>query len=302
MTITAGPRVLTSRVEPEHVAEFLRASKLEESARAFVSKPLHRVAPDTGCLYVGQGEFAVGRERIQFGAPKALGSDDATTCLLVVFRNRATGSTAVTHLDSVARVCGLGEIEHRLLGPAPAGPPGRTSQPSAAAASTTSIEVSIAGGLAGDDSSLDTVSGLISYLAVSPVEYHLVLAAVCHLNVRQSGAEAGEEPAAAGVVSPVPPALLSVPLRIPLAVSHGPCIASGVPFPKRNVAVLFACSKETLHITWFHCSVSLNCAAVVLPAARSKQHPRLITACHSQACSPWTPPDTALLKKRDKEV
>ncbi|KAF2365651.1 Protein N-terminal asparagine amidohydrolase [Trinorchestia longiramus] len=53
--------------------------------------------PDVGMLYVAQREFAVvpgSDERV-----KTVGSDDATTCHIIVFLHKASGGVAVSHFD-----------------------------------------------------------------------------------------------------------------------------------------------------------------------------------------------------------
>ncbi|KAK0155154.1 Protein N-terminal asparagine amidohydrolase [Merluccius polli] len=69
---------------------------LQESAKAFCSKPL--VDVDIKCLlYVQQREFAatIPSDR----AVSVIGSDDATTCHLVVVRHTGSGAVCLAHCD-----------------------------------------------------------------------------------------------------------------------------------------------------------------------------------------------------------
>mmetsp|Transcript_2960 Transcript_2960/g.8469 ORF Transcript_2960/g.8469 Transcript_2960/m.8469 type:complete len:414 (-) Transcript_2960:46-1287(-) len=127
---------------------------------------------------VDQGEYGVsspmeaadGGHRLRW-----LGSDDATTCLLLALRSTASGATAAAHLDIPERVPSLAQVETRLL----------------RGAADSALDVYLAAGLAGDKESLATCAAVLSFLACRPVPYRLQLAAVCDLNV---GKEDGLDP------------------------------------------------------------------------------------------------------------
>nr|XP_014347329.1 PREDICTED: protein N-terminal asparagine amidohydrolase isoform X3 [Latimeria chalumnae] len=73
---------------PRTTAEFIRLySHFEESAKAFRSRPTQQVEP-RGLLYVQQREFAATTP--QDGSVSIIGSEDATTCHLVVLRHTGT--------------------------------------------------------------------------------------------------------------------------------------------------------------------------------------------------------------------
>uniref|UniRef100_A0A8D0GJK5 N-terminal asparagine amidase n=1 Tax=Sphenodon punctatus TaxID=8508 RepID=A0A8D0GJK5_SPHPU len=67
-----------------------------EKAKILRSQPAQPVGPK-GLLYVQQREFAVTTPKD--GSVSILGSDDATTCHLVVLRHTGSGVTCLTHCD-----------------------------------------------------------------------------------------------------------------------------------------------------------------------------------------------------------
>ncbi|XP_063199871.1 protein N-terminal asparagine amidohydrolase isoform X2 [Chroicocephalus ridibundus] len=69
---------------------------LEEKAKLLRSQPAQIVEPK-GLLYVQQREFAVTTP--EDGSVSILGSDDATTCHIVVLRHTGSGATCLTHCD-----------------------------------------------------------------------------------------------------------------------------------------------------------------------------------------------------------
>ncbi|KAF7667198.1 hypothetical protein LDENG_00075040 [Lucifuga dentata] len=69
---------------------------LQENARAFHSKPLANVDPKC-LLYVQQREFAATTPADNFVS--VIGSDDATTCHLVVLRHTGSGAVCLAHCD-----------------------------------------------------------------------------------------------------------------------------------------------------------------------------------------------------------
>ncbi|XP_039346895.1 protein N-terminal asparagine amidohydrolase isoform X2 [Mauremys reevesii] len=70
--------------------------QLEEKARVLRGQPAQTVGPK-GLLYIQQREFAVTTPKD--GSVSILGSDDATTCHLVVLRHTGSGATCLTHCD-----------------------------------------------------------------------------------------------------------------------------------------------------------------------------------------------------------
>ena len=63
-------------------------------------------------IYVGQREVAILNPNKLFGL-KFIGSEDATTCHIIVMRNAQTGLCALAHLDQVP-IKGLDHIADRL--------------------------------------------------------------------------------------------------------------------------------------------------------------------------------------------
>ncbi|XP_062999379.1 protein N-terminal asparagine amidohydrolase [Elgaria multicarinata webbii] len=70
--------------------------ELEEQAKRVRSQPAQTVGPK-GLLYVQQREFAATTPKD--GSISILGSDDATTCHLVVLRHTGSGAICLTHCD-----------------------------------------------------------------------------------------------------------------------------------------------------------------------------------------------------------
>ena len=66
----------------------------------------------TDVIYVGQREVAILDPNQSFGL-KSLGSEDATTCHIIVMRNPQSGKCALAHLDHVPAK-GLEHIANRL--------------------------------------------------------------------------------------------------------------------------------------------------------------------------------------------
>lgn len=69
---------------------------LQENGRAFRSRPLVEVDPKC-LLYVQQREFAATTPQDQ--SVSVIGSDDATTCHLVVLRHTGSGAVCLAHCD-----------------------------------------------------------------------------------------------------------------------------------------------------------------------------------------------------------
>ncbi len=65
-----------------------------------------------GLVYVAQKEVAISRPA-EDKAIKILGSEDATTCHIVVLRHRVNGTTAIAHLDQVSKPA-LDKVVQRL--------------------------------------------------------------------------------------------------------------------------------------------------------------------------------------------
>ncbi|WAQ96579.1 NTAN1-like protein [Mya arenaria] len=94
---------------PKSVAEFLqRYPKFRESGVVLTSKPTKAVPPH-GLLYIGQREMAVvGPDD---GQIQVMGTDDATTCHIVILRHTASMVTGMAHYDG----SGLAQATQKLI-------------------------------------------------------------------------------------------------------------------------------------------------------------------------------------------
>ncbi|XP_036848300.1 protein N-terminal asparagine amidohydrolase isoform X2 [Manis javanica] len=82
---------------PQSAGDLVRAHPLlEERARLLRGQSVQQVGPQ-GLLYVQQRELAVTFPKD--GSISILGSDDATTCHIVVLRHTGNGATCLTHCD-----------------------------------------------------------------------------------------------------------------------------------------------------------------------------------------------------------
>ncbi|XP_023102396.1 protein N-terminal asparagine amidohydrolase isoform X3 [Felis catus] len=82
---------------PQSAGDLVRAHPLlEERARLLRGQSVQQVGPQ-GLLYVQQRELAAASP--QDGSISILGSDDATTCHIVVLRHTGNGATCLTHCD-----------------------------------------------------------------------------------------------------------------------------------------------------------------------------------------------------------
>ncbi|XP_038676638.1 protein N-terminal asparagine amidohydrolase [Scyliorhinus canicula] len=82
---------------PSSTADFTdRYSQLEEGAKRLKSKPVQKIDPK-GLLYVQQRELAATTP--QDASVSVLGTEDATTCHIVVLRHTGSGATCLGHCD-----------------------------------------------------------------------------------------------------------------------------------------------------------------------------------------------------------
>ncbi|CAN0420863.1 unnamed protein product, partial [Laminaria digitata] len=133
-------------------------------------------------LSVLQGEVATAQPG---DGPVALGSDSATTCHIVGFRNPADGRTCLAHLDSADRVKEALESMLSLVSTN-----GRVP-----------LDLYIVGGYLGRSCGETMSSSLISELHASPLTFRMVLACMSRLNSARSEVAGGGSTAA----SPPPP-------------------------------------------------------------------------------------------------
>ncbi|XP_064886484.1 protein N-terminal asparagine amidohydrolase isoform X3 [Columba livia] len=144
--------------------------QLEEKAKLLRSQPARVVEPK-GLLYVQQREFAVTTPGD--GSVSILGSDDATTCHIVVLRHTGSGATCLTHCDGSDT-----EAEVSLI----MGAVKSFSDPTGRGR----LEVHLVGGF-NDDRQLSQklTNQLLRAFHLQPDELHLVTFCVTELNDRE---------------------------------------------------------------------------------------------------------------------
>lgn len=85
------------KASPKSIKSFFKSFPVyKETASQFLLKGNEEIGPE-GLLYVGQCEFAVTVPQDE--NVSILGSDDATTCIISILRNSASGATALVHFD-----------------------------------------------------------------------------------------------------------------------------------------------------------------------------------------------------------
>ena len=95
MVLVVGNNVVVEKC-PDNLEAFLSGSaRLKEDARAFSQRPVQK--HHQSLLYVQQHEMAVTHP--DDPEVRLLGSEDATTCHVAVFRHPVTGVTALAHFD-----------------------------------------------------------------------------------------------------------------------------------------------------------------------------------------------------------
>ena len=198
----------TNSIEADLLPELLQY--YHSSAAAFVSSPARsprEAYPSTRgpSLYVAQGEWAVCKPT----GPRnqhplvSLGSDDSTTCIILIVRDPVSKSTAVAHIDSPARAQSLSDLERGL----------REGRPARASV----FDTFVSGGLPSDYDSALNLAGVLSELAKSEEIYRLRLAVACDLNTF-SGVDVDKDTQA--IPSARVPAVRGLALHLP----------SGTPF------------------------------------------------------------------------
>uniref|UniRef100_F6R4T8 N-terminal asparagine amidase n=1 Tax=Monodelphis domestica TaxID=13616 RepID=F6R4T8_MONDO len=155
---------------PQSVREIVRAHPpLEERAELLRGQPVQPVGP-RGLLYVQQRELAVTSP--QDGSISVLGSEDATTCHIVVLRHTGTGATCLTHCDGSDTQAEVPLILKSLKSLSGCGQDGR-------------LEVHLVGGF-NDDRQLSQklTSQLLSEFDRQEDDIHLVTFCVTAVNIK----------------------------------------------------------------------------------------------------------------------
>jgi len=80
----------------DFLQKYVRSSKCEE----FLEQETKSFSSEDGVVYVGQREAGIMTPKATHGL-KYVGSEDATTCHIIIIRNQNSGKTALAHLDDV---------------------------------------------------------------------------------------------------------------------------------------------------------------------------------------------------------
>lgn len=155
---------------PKSVTDFLqRYPKFSEGAVVLTSKPVKAVPPH-GLLYAGQREMAVVSP--EDGTIQVLGTDDATTCHIVVLRHSASHVTGLAHFDG----CGLEDATQRLID---------TVLKETGGKQWGRLELTLVGGFKDNRNMSEELSvKILDAFNKTPAEVHLTTACITDLNTR----------------------------------------------------------------------------------------------------------------------
>lgn len=156
---------------PDTVSEiYRRFPVLESDAAKLLLKPLHFVDKPEGVLYVTQKEYAVlsdNDENISI-----MGTDDATTCHIVVIINRQQSTACLAHIDSTDDVDELYRMVLNILG-------------NEEKKSDSCLELSILGGYNDEMHKSEVLTlDLLQFYNQLPVKFKLVSFCVGSVNTR----------------------------------------------------------------------------------------------------------------------
>ena len=99
---------------PSKLEDFLRQYIKPKYGQDFLRNETMYLSCKNGLVYVGQSEVGIiDPKNIPNHGLTVLGSEDATTCHIVIFRHCSTGKTALAHLDSISKK-GLHHIVNQL--------------------------------------------------------------------------------------------------------------------------------------------------------------------------------------------
>ncbi|KAK2146211.1 hypothetical protein LSH36_624g01074 [Paralvinella palmiformis] len=140
---------------------------MQEEAEKLQSVVPRVVLPD-GLLYVNQREFAVVSQ--QNGNVRIIGSDDATTCHIVIIRHSGTGVTGLAHCDGCDTERGLQKMIHQINTLSESGSNGR-------------LEVTFVGGFNDDKKTSEKLSlEIIGFLQTLNEDLHLICTCITDYN------------------------------------------------------------------------------------------------------------------------
>ena len=153
---------------PKSVQEFIsKYPQFKDSAERLKSTPAKKIAP-IGLLYIGQREF--GATTPEDENIHVIGSEDATTCHIIILRHTGCGAVCVTHFDgygSDKAVKDIMVVMNELCKNKPFG----------------KLEIHIAGGFCDDDKSSEKVSiKTLNAFNNTSEEIHLETCCICDLN------------------------------------------------------------------------------------------------------------------------
>lgn len=140
---------------------------LKEVAVSLIAQVPKVVGP-VGLLYVHQREFAV--TGLHDKHISILGTDDATTCQIVVLRHTGSGAVALAHFDGSGLQQGVANIVRRVEDLSLSAPDGR-------------LELHIIGGFLDRRNYSEQLAIQLLYaFHKQPVNIHLITACLCELN------------------------------------------------------------------------------------------------------------------------
>lgn len=103
LSLLNGPDIGNIDKVPDDLETFLRQYVKSEVSFEFVKQDKISVKSCQGLVYVGQREVAVidPSSMTKNHSLTYLGSEDATTCHIIILKNSKSGKTALAHLDQV---------------------------------------------------------------------------------------------------------------------------------------------------------------------------------------------------------
>ena len=138
---------------------------LSKCSREFADKKVKTVARNENCLYVGQREMAICSKDDDIDI---IGSEDATTCHIIIVRDVVSNTTALAHLDTPEDHQFL-ELEQTLV--------------SRISSDKLELEVYLVGGFDDDRGTSQEISkSVFSLMMASDVSYELKLACIGPIN------------------------------------------------------------------------------------------------------------------------
>lgn len=101
MVLLTGPGLHEVSQRPRNLRDFVSTHCCRRKSSEFTSQTVVEIRQNQGLLYVCQNEVGISvpeDENVHI-----LGSEDATTCHILVLRNPETGKTGIAHLDRISK-------------------------------------------------------------------------------------------------------------------------------------------------------------------------------------------------------